>query len=66
MNKLWTVVRFPAGSWSYGGKPDDPDYAECEIWQIEDSNPHAAIRKAQSRRAYQMKKKRAAESGETQ
>lgn len=32
--KLWTVARFPSGAWSFGGKPDDPAYSECEIWQI--------------------------------
>ena len=26
--QLWTVVRFPNGSWSYGGRPDSPEYAQ--------------------------------------
>ena len=30
--KTWTVVRFPDGSWSYGGPPDSPDYTEAEVW----------------------------------
>lgn len=33
--QLWTVARFPRGEWSTGGKPNDPDYAESEVWQIE-------------------------------
>ena len=27
--KTLTVVRFPAGDWSGGGRPSDPDYAQC-------------------------------------
>ena len=48
---LWTVARFPNGSWSYGGKPDDPDYAECEVWSIEASDGKAAIKKAREKRS---------------
>lgn len=45
----WTVVRFPDGSWSYGGSPDSPDYAECDVWVIRDQTPKNAIRRAQGR-----------------
>ena len=44
-----TVVRWPNGSWSHGGSSDDPDYALCDVWVIEDSDPRSAIRKAQAR-----------------
>ncbi|WP_080432628.1 hypothetical protein [Burkholderia ubonensis] len=50
MNRLWTVVRFPNGSWSFGGKPTDPDYAQCEVWQIEAESSKDAIKKAQAKR----------------
>ncbi|KVD92936.1 hypothetical protein WS63_07835 [Burkholderia stagnalis] len=51
MNRLWTVVRFPNGSWSYGGKPTDPDYAQCEVWQIKAESSKDAIKKAQAKRS---------------
>lgn len=57
---IWTVVRFPNGSWSYGGKPNDPDYAECEVWQIEAKSSASAVKKAQAKRAYQQLKQKAA------
>lgn len=47
---LWTVVRFPNGSWSYGGKPDDPDYEHCEVWRIEAESAERAVKKAQAKR----------------
>lgn len=47
---LWTVVRFPNGSWSYGGKPDDPDYEQCEVWRIDAESPERAVKKAQAKR----------------
>ncbi|OWY38870.1 hypothetical protein CEK28_10605 [Xenophilus sp. AP218F] len=56
MEKLWTVVRFPNGSWSYGGKPTDPDYEECEIWQIEATSAEKAVKKAQAKRSRDRKK----------
>lgn len=62
--RLWTVVRFPNGSWSYGGKPTNPDYFECEIWQIQASSPEKAVKKAQAKRARDRKKSRRSE-GET-
>ena len=51
MNKLWTVARFPNGSWSYGGKPTDPDYAECEVFRISAVEGKAAVKKAQAKRS---------------
>lgn len=57
---LWTVVRFPDGSWSYGGKPSDPDYSKCEIWQIPASSPEEAVKKAQKKRVRDRKKTAAA------
>ncbi len=54
--KLWTVVRFPNGSWSYGGKPTDPDYAECEVWVIEANTGPAAVKKAQVKRRNKKRK----------
>lgn len=48
---IWTVVRFPNGSWSYGGKLDDPDYELCEKWRIAADSPQAAVKKAQAKRS---------------
>lgn len=62
MSRIWTVVRFPNGSWSYGGSPSDPDYSECEIFSIEAASPEAAIKSAQSKRSANLRKaKRQAE-----
>jgi hypothetical protein len=44
---LWTVVRFPSGHWSTGGAPTDPEYSECEIWQVEARTREEAKKKAQ-------------------
>ena len=46
---LWTVARFPDGSWTYGGPPDSPDYEFCTVYQIKASTPTVAIRRAQGR-----------------
>jgi hypothetical protein len=54
----WTVVRFPNGSWSTGGKPTDPDYAACEVWQIEANSRAEATRKAQAKRSQAKRKER--------
>jgi hypothetical protein len=54
---LWTVARFPNGSWTSGGKPDAPDYAECEVWQIEADHRDQAVKKAKAKRAYAQSKK---------
>lgn len=59
MNQLWTVVRFPNGSWSYGGKPTDPDYSECEIYQIEAAGSKEAVKKAQGQRSSAARKAKA-------
>lgn len=48
--QLWTVVRFPDGSWSYGGKPDDPAYAQCEKWRLLAGDGKQAVNRAQGRR----------------
>ena len=50
ITRTWTVVRFPNGDWSFGGKADDPAYSECEKWQIEAFTSSQAITKAKSRR----------------
>ena len=57
--QAWTVVRFPNGSWSYGGKPSDPDYEQCEKFIIIATDPKKALAKARSRRAYLIKKSQA-------
>jgi hypothetical protein len=54
---LWTVARFPNGSWSTGGKPTDPDYALCEVWQIEADTREKATKKAQAKRARERAKR---------
>ena len=53
---IWTVVRFPNGSWSYGGKPTDPDYSECEIWRVDAISGPAAVKKAQAKRSRDKRK----------
>lgn len=61
--RTWTVVRFPNGSWSYGGRRDDPNYALCEKWSIDATSGQDAVRKAQTqRRREQAKAKRTAGS----
>lgn len=57
--RLWTVVRFPNGSWSYGGKPTSPDYELCEVFQIEAASGTAAVKKAQAKRSRQKRKEAA-------
>ncbi|CEK42733.1 hypothetical protein MF6394_01730 [Pseudomonas sp. MF6394] len=56
MSRIWTVVRFPNGSWSYGGSPSDPDYSECDIYSIEAVSPEAAVKSAQSKRSASLRK----------
>lgn len=48
--QLWTVVRFPDGSWSFGGKPEDPSYELCEKWGVLASSGQHAVKLAQGRR----------------
>jgi len=43
---IWTVARFPDGSWSSGGRPTDSDYACCEVFQVEATSREDAERKA--------------------
>ncbi|WP_213664141.1 hypothetical protein [Stutzerimonas stutzeri] len=50
-SRLWTVVRFPAGIWSGGGKPSDADYEHCEVYRIPADSLDKAKKKAQSIRA---------------
>ncbi|WP_018234380.1 hypothetical protein [Thioalkalivibrio thiocyanodenitrificans] len=52
----WTVARFPDGSWTTGGRPDDPDYAQCELFIIEAPDRGAAIMRAQAKRRRQARK----------
>jgi len=54
----WTVVRFPDGSWSTGGSPDDPDYALCEVYTADAADRKAALRKVQNARNYARRKAR--------
>lgn len=49
-NQMWTVARFPDGSWTTGGKANDPDYALCEVFRIPATTDKEAKRKAQSQR----------------
>lgn len=55
-NKIWTVVRFPVGSWSGGGKPTDPDYENCEVYLVPATDLNSAKKKAQGIRSRLMKK----------
>lgn len=56
--QLWTVVRFPSGDWSTGGKPTDPEYAECEVFQVMARNRDEAKRRGQAKRSRQRRKER--------
>ena len=53
---IWTVVRFPNGSWSYGGQATDPDYAECEVWRLAALTGKAAVKLAQAQRRRDQRK----------
>lgn len=50
---LWTAARFPDGSWSTGGAPDDPDYASCNVYRVpaKDSGEALRLGKAEHRKA---------------
>lgn len=61
---LITVVRFPNGHWSTGGRPDSPDYELCEIWRIEAPDEKTAIKRAQGRRARARAKRASSPSSE--
>lgn len=51
----WTVARFPDGSWSTGGEPNDKDYENCEVFVVEADSRELAKRKAQAKRRRQRK-----------
>lgn len=55
-SRLWTVVRFPAGVWSGGGKTSDPAYQECEVYRIPAESLDKAKKKAQAIRTRLIKK----------
>jgi hypothetical protein len=55
-SRLWTVVRFPAGVWSTGGRPTDEDYQDCEVYQIHGDSREKATKKAQAIRSRLVKK----------
>lgn len=59
--QLWTVARFPNGFWSTGGKPTDPDYAECEVFTILATSREQAKKRAQARRSTSIHKAAQAE-----
>ncbi|MGF6281819.1 hypothetical protein ABH908_000148 [Pseudomonas frederiksbergensis] len=46
--KSMTVVRFPNGSWSTGGRPSDPDYEQCEVYVVPCNGEADAKKKAQA------------------
>ena len=46
--KIWTVARFPNGSWSTGGRADDPDYAACNVYRVPADDEKEAKRKGQA------------------
>jgi len=50
---LWTVARFPNGEWTTGGKPKDPDYANCEVFVVDADTREKAKKKAQAKRTRQ-------------
>lgn len=52
----WTVARFPNGEWTTGGRPDDPEYEECEVFVVEAFTRNQAKANAQLRRRAQMAK----------
>ena len=54
--QMWTVVRFPSGTWSYGGSIDDPSYKGCEVFRISAFTSKQAVRKAQAKRLRDRKK----------
>ena len=43
--KPFTVVRWPNGSWSTGGKVSDPDYERCEVYVVPFTTNDAAAKK---------------------
>lgn len=49
-DRLWVVARFPDGSWSEGGKAEDPVYEGCEIFKVVANGAEQARKKAQALR----------------
>jgi hypothetical protein len=59
-----TVVRFIDGSWSWGGKPNSPDYVGCEVFIITQAKDiQSAVRKAQYQRRAKLAKAKALGGG---
>lgn len=48
---IWTVVRFPNGEWSTGGKVSDPDHAYCEVYRVAADSREAAKKRGQALRS---------------
>lgn len=55
-SRLWTVARYPAGTWDTGSKPSDPAYESCEVYQIIADSREQAKKSAQAVRARLVKK----------
>lgn len=55
-SRLWTIVRFPAGVWSWGGSRNSPDYSECEVYVINAESQEKAQKKAKFIRSRLVKK----------
>lgn len=64
MKKMWTAARFPDGSWTAGGRADDPDYACCSVYRVLAETLQEAKRKGQAehRKALRVAAKKASES----
>lgn len=54
--RLWTVARYPAGTWDTGGKISDPAYECCEVYQVLAKDRDQAKKKAQSARSTLVRK----------
>lgn len=61
--RLRTVAWFPSGVWSFGWRPDDSAYSECELWQVRAATGRAAVKKRQAKRSRD--RKRASEQAGT-
>lgn len=55
--RLWTVARFPNGSWSTGGKPDCTDYELCSVYSVLADSENEAKSKGQSMHRKAMRQK---------
>lgn len=56
--QLWTVARFPNGSWTTGGSPSDPIYELSEVFQVMAASRKHATQKARSMRARRIAKEK--------